>query len=135
MGRPGAQKVSYSWEGCRVHCDPVKERGDFSSVDDVPLPSYEAALLCIPDETKLRTIKYLLEQGKHVLVEKPLKAEKDEELVNLRKLPEKRISSVTPPLTTALNRISSRCVMHISSTNSARFTGSVYFTATVQRRM
>jgi scyllo-inositol 2-dehydrogenase (NADP+) len=55
--------------------DPASEEADVRSIDDVPGSSYDAVLLCIPDEPKVGLIERLLEAGKHVLVEKPLFAD------------------------------------------------------------
>lgn len=66
--------------------DPVAEEVDFRRVEDVPAGSYDAALVCTPDGPKVDLITYLLDQGKHVLVEKPLVAANDRELEALRTL-------------------------------------------------
>ncbi len=56
---------------------------DYSSVEQVPLDGYDAALLCVPDAAKPALLSYLLERGKHVLVEKPLLMGSDAELLRL----------------------------------------------------
>lgn len=56
--------------------DPVNMEADVRSIDDVPVASWDAALLCTPDAPKVALIERLLEQGKHVLVEKPLFADR-----------------------------------------------------------
>ena len=50
---------------------------DFTDLRDVPLDSYDAALLCIPDDPKIDLLGYLADNGKHALVEKPLFAASD----------------------------------------------------------
>lgn len=55
--------------------DPVHPEADYRSLADVPLASYDAALVCTPDDTKIELLTYLLENGKHLLVEKPLLAQ------------------------------------------------------------
>jgi scyllo-inositol 2-dehydrogenase (NADP+) len=57
---------------------------DFRSLQQVPLDSFDAALVCTPDEAKLELLTYLLENGKHVLVEKPLLAADPAALERLR---------------------------------------------------
>lgn len=52
--------------------DPVQPEASLKSVVDVPLDTYDAALVCTPDEVKVESVRFLLENGKHVLVEKPL---------------------------------------------------------------
>ena len=69
--------------------DPVNADADFKSIKDVPLDRYDAALACIPDEPKVEVLEYLLGQGKHVLVEKPLWANRDDEISRLEALARK----------------------------------------------
>src|SRR5713101_6488599 len=66
--------------------DPVNQEARYRSVADVPLADYDAALVCVPDEAKLELLTYLLGNGKHVLVEKPLWAEEDAEITALETL-------------------------------------------------
>ena len=46
--------------------------GDYSSIEAVPLDIFDGAILCLPDDQKLTTIRYLISKCKHVMVEKPL---------------------------------------------------------------
>ena len=66
--------------------DPVNAEADFKSVKDVPIDRYDAALACIPDEPKVEVLAYLVGHGKHVLVEKPLWAGRDEDIARLQAL-------------------------------------------------
>jgi predicted dehydrogenase len=66
--------------------DPLKPGADYKSVQEVPLESYDAALVCTPDEPKLEVLEYLLGHGKHVLVEKPLWTARDEDIVRLERI-------------------------------------------------
>ena len=52
--------------------DPVSPDATHKQLSDVPVSSYEAALICTPDEVKIDLLESLLAAGKHVLVEKPL---------------------------------------------------------------
>jgi predicted dehydrogenase len=54
--------------------DPIHPEAAFRHIDEVPVDSYDAALVCTPDEPKLGLLDALLSRGKHVLVEKPLLA-------------------------------------------------------------
>jgi scyllo-inositol 2-dehydrogenase (NADP+) len=88
--------VGLGVQGCKRHAvagteavatvDPFHANADYRNVRDVPLSSYDAALLCIPDEPKLELITYLLSNGKHLLVEKPLFAERQVDLEALKAL-------------------------------------------------
>ena len=70
--------------------DPVNREAQYRRVEDVPPASYDAALVCVPDEPKVPLLRYLLGSGKHVLVEKPLWSADDEELPALEKLARQR---------------------------------------------
>jgi predicted dehydrogenase len=63
--------------------DPVNREAQYRAIEDVPLGDYDAVLACIPDEPKISLLSYLLGNGKHVLVEKPLWAEDDAQLAEL----------------------------------------------------
>ena len=52
--------------------DPVQPQANYKSLADVPLGAYDAALVCTPDDTKIDLLTHLLNNGKHLLVEKPL---------------------------------------------------------------
>jgi predicted dehydrogenase len=66
--------------------DPFNPQADYKSVYDVPLDTYDAALACIPDEPKVELLRYFLSHGKHVLVEKPLWAERESDIAMLQEL-------------------------------------------------
>jgi predicted dehydrogenase len=63
--------------------DPVATEADFRDIRDVPLECYDGALVCTPDEPKMALLAYLLANGKHVLVEKPLHAEREADLMEI----------------------------------------------------
>jgi len=64
--------------------DPINNEAEYRRLQDVPLADYDAALVCIPDEPKIATLGYLLDNGKHVLVEKPLWAPDEGEIERLQ---------------------------------------------------
>lgn len=66
--------------------DPVAAHADYRSADDVPLADYDAALVCVPDEAKFELLRYFLQNGKHVLVEKPLWVSHDADIAGLEQL-------------------------------------------------
>jgi len=70
--------------------DPVNQDAQYRSIADVKLGDYDAVLACIPDEPKVELLEYLLGHGKHVLVEKPLWAEKDADIERLDALARKK---------------------------------------------
>jgi scyllo-inositol 2-dehydrogenase (NADP+) len=69
--------------------DPVNREAQYRAIEDVPLGDYDAVLACIPDEPKISLLRYLLGNGKHVLVEKPLWAEDDAQLAELEAIAKK----------------------------------------------
>lgn len=64
--------------------DPVNTEADWRDLQDVPLDRYDAVLACVPDAPKMRLLSYCIAHGKHVLVEKPLWADKAEDIAALQ---------------------------------------------------
>src|SRR5713101_8774682 len=63
--------------------DPVNGGAEYRAIEDIPLSNYDAVLACIPDEPKIAVLDYLLGNGKHVLVEKPLWAAEEDSIARL----------------------------------------------------
>ena len=84
LGIQGRKRLAVAGSDAVATVDPVCEGVDFRRVQDVPLDSYDAALVCTPDAVKIELLNYLLGHGKHVLVEKPLIAAHDTELETLK---------------------------------------------------
>src|SRR5690349_13613292 len=72
LGNIGQRRRALLGERCVATADPFNNAADYRSVRDVPLDTFDVAVLAIPDDDKIDLVTYLLEQGKHVLVEKPL---------------------------------------------------------------
>jgi len=72
LGLQGRKRQACAGPAVVATVDPAQSDADYKSVSDVPLGAYDAALVCTPDEAKVELLTYLLEHGKHVLVEKPL---------------------------------------------------------------
>ena len=72
LGNIGQRRQALLGERCVATADPFNEAAQYRSVRDVPIGEFDAAILAIPDHDKIELVSYLLEQGKHVLVEKPL---------------------------------------------------------------
>lgn len=88
MGVQGRKRREVAGAEAVATVDPVNPQAQFRRIEDVPLGSYDAALVCTPDEAKIGLLTYLLSNGKHLLVEKPLFAETSEELLKIKKLAE-----------------------------------------------
>src|SRR4051812_22767410 len=86
LGNIGQRRQALLGERCVATADPFNTSADFASARDVPVDSYDAAVLAIPDDGKIDLVTYLLEQGKHVLVEKPLPLPDDETALRLEQL-------------------------------------------------
>jgi scyllo-inositol 2-dehydrogenase (NADP+) len=86
LGIQGKKRLAIAGAEAVATVDPVNETAAHRSIRDIPLASYEAALVCTPDAAKLELLEYLLGNGKHVLVEKPLLAEDDAALERLAAL-------------------------------------------------
>jgi predicted dehydrogenase len=72
LGNIGQRRRALLGDRCIATADPFNDAADYRSVREVPLDTFDAAVLAIPDDDKVGLVTYLLEQGKHVLVEKPL---------------------------------------------------------------
>lgn len=68
----GVKRQSIAGADCIATVDPVNPAADFKTIQEVALSSYDAILICTPDEPKFNLIRYALVNKKHVLVEKPL---------------------------------------------------------------
>jgi len=89
LGVQGHKRRDVAGKECVATVDPVNPQAQFKKLEDVPLASYDAALVCTPDETKIALLTYLLSNKKHLLVEKPLFAADSSELLKLKTLSEK----------------------------------------------
>lgn len=66
--------------------DPVAPEAQWRRLEDVPADRFDAAIVCTPDAPKIELLRHLLERGKHVLVEKPLFADDENDLRTLETL-------------------------------------------------
>jgi|TARA_B100000315_G_scaffold106329_1_gene97488 predicted dehydrogenase len=86
MGVQGHKRVAVAGNDVVAIVDPVTEGVDFKDIEEVPLDAYDAVLACIPDQAKMAVLGYLLENGKHVLVEKPILADDEADIRHLQDL-------------------------------------------------
>ena len=63
--------------------DPIVENMNIKDVRDVPLDSFDAALICTNNKEKIGIIRYLLSNNKNILVEKPFISNTTNDLVEL----------------------------------------------------
>lgn len=83
LGVQGRKRTAIAGPEVVATVDPVLPDAGYRRIEDVPLNSYDAALLCVPDAPKVELLTYLLGNGKHALVEKPLLSEHDCDLTKL----------------------------------------------------
>ena len=86
LGVQGEKRRRFAGADFVADVDPAGKQTKYRHVEEVPLDAYDAALVCTPDEPKVQLLSYLLSNGKHVLVEKPLWAADDEDIAKLHKL-------------------------------------------------
>jgi scyllo-inositol 2-dehydrogenase (NADP+) len=86
LGVQGYKRRKFSGADFIAAVDPVNREAEYRRIEDVPLASYDAALVCIPDEPKIEVLTYLLGNAKHVLVEKPLWATAERQIQELETL-------------------------------------------------
>jgi predicted dehydrogenase len=72
LGVQGRKRRAIARDQVVAVVDPVAPGVDFQRAEDVPLESFDAACVCVPDQEKFTLLRYLLANGKHALVEKPL---------------------------------------------------------------
>ena len=86
LGVQGHKRRAAAGDDFVATIDPVNPEADYRDIRDLALADYDAAIVCTPDEPKLELLSYLLGHGKHVLVEKPLWAARDEDILKLEQL-------------------------------------------------
>lgn len=71
-GNIGAKRKAVLGPRCVATVDPINAAADFRTPAECPPDRYDAAILAVPNDVKVELIRYFLERGKPVLVEKPL---------------------------------------------------------------
>jgi predicted dehydrogenase len=85
-GVQGHKRFKVAGEDAVGIVDPVAPEANWRRLEDVRVDRFDAAIVCTPDAPKIALLRYLLEHGKHVLVEKPLFATNDDDLRALEAL-------------------------------------------------
>lgn len=84
LGVQGHKRRAVAGPDFVASVDPINPEADYRGLEDVPLDRYDAVLACIPDEPKIELLNYCVEHGKHVLVEKPLWAGSERDIIALQ---------------------------------------------------
>jgi scyllo-inositol 2-dehydrogenase (NADP+) len=90
LGIQGRKRRAIAGTAVAATVDPANPEADYRELSQVPLGSYDAALVCTPNDAKVELLTYLLENGKHVLVEKPLLAPDNTALERLAEIARRR---------------------------------------------
>jgi predicted dehydrogenase len=85
LGVQGHKRVRFAGGDFVAAVDPVNMEAQYHSLAEVPLGDYDGALVCVPDDAKPELLRYLVKHRKHVLVEKPLTAPHENDLVALER--------------------------------------------------
>jgi len=85
LGVQGYKRRKFAGADCVASVDPVNPEADYLALPQVPLNGYDAVMACIPDQPKLELLSYCLAHGKHVLVEKPLRVDRESDLLELER--------------------------------------------------
>jgi scyllo-inositol 2-dehydrogenase (NADP+) len=72
LGVQGYKRRAVAGDEVVATVDPLNPEAQYQRLEDVAAASYDAALVCTPDDAKIGLLTHLLSSGKHVLVEKPL---------------------------------------------------------------
>jgi predicted dehydrogenase len=86
LGVQGRKRRAIAGAEVVATVDPVVSVADCRRIEDIAADSYDAALVCTPDDAKIDLLRMLLDRGKHVLVEKPLLAASPAALAELAAL-------------------------------------------------
>ena len=72
LGVQGRKRSELLGENLVASVDPQSIGATYLEVTDVPIDSFDAVFLCVPDDQKIALMEYFILHKKHVLVEKPL---------------------------------------------------------------
>ena len=86
LGVQGHKRIRVAGDDVVATVDPIAHDANYKSIKDVPLDTYDTVLVCTPDSAKIAILEYLLSNGKHALVEKPLLATATDSLQALHQL-------------------------------------------------
>jgi predicted dehydrogenase len=122
LGIQGRKRRAIAGADVVATVDPAISDADYRTIAEVPLDAYDAALVCAPDDAKVGLLTGLLENGKHVLVEKPLLAPDEAELERLAMLAQRHAAVCY----TAYNHRFEPHFIHMKETIDSGVLGRVY---------
>ena len=72
LGNQGKKRLKYIGKDFIASVDPINKEANYIDIKDVPLNLYDSAIVSVQEEYKYDIIKFLLNNKKNILVEKPL---------------------------------------------------------------
>ncbi len=123
LGTQGNKRLTIAGVEAVVTVDPVNPKAQYTAIEQVLLDSFDAALVCTPDQVKLALLEYLLAHGKHVLVEKPLLAADGARLCRLRDI----ARGTGAACYTAYNHRFEPHIVRLKEVLNAQVLGTLYF--------
>jgi scyllo-inositol 2-dehydrogenase (NADP+) len=72
LGNIGSKRKAVLGERCVATVDPFNAAAHYREPGECATDRYDAAILAVPNESKIALMEFFLDRGKHVLVEKPL---------------------------------------------------------------
>ena len=88
MGVQGSKRKKFLGKNFKFSVD-VEKKSNYKNIKDVPISFYDSVYACVPDDKKLKIIRYSLNIKKNILVEKPLIG-KNSEIRALERLARKK---------------------------------------------
>lgn len=70
--------------------DNKNSKATFKDINTIPHEKYDSVFLCVPDDQKIKLIKFFVNLKKNILVEKPLILKKISDYKNLQRLSRKK---------------------------------------------
>jgi scyllo-inositol 2-dehydrogenase (NADP+) len=83
LGTQGMKRIKTATNELLGSVDPFNSEATYKTVYEVPIDKYDAAFICTPESEKFQIMSYLIDNGKHVLCEKPLLPSSIEDLDGL----------------------------------------------------
>ena len=84
LGVQGKKRKKSAGKDFVASVDPFNVESNYRRIEDVPINLYDSALLCVPDDSKIQIIDFLIKHEKNILVEKPLFAKNNSYLLKIK---------------------------------------------------
>lgn len=72
LGVQGMKRLAIAGDDVVATIDPFSHHSVYKSMEEIPPESFDAAIIATPDSEKDEIVSYLVKNGKHVMIEKPL---------------------------------------------------------------